>query len=189
MAWNRCRIRIENGLIHDIAVPDDHFDVIIMDNSLEHTFDPNGALLKVFRLLRKGGGFFIAVPNSHGLSTKYLNANAHWGHWFLYSPRVLYDFLRSIGFVVTKVHALQESVNEAIMDRICDIERYREGLRTALVGEDAVVSQIGKVSVLSDYFHIMAMKRDGFGFPADRETELSRIAQASLEQLQFVSIL
>jgi hypothetical protein len=91
--------------------------------------------------------------------------------------------------VVTKVHALQESVNEAIMDRICDIERYREGLRTALVGEDAVVSQIGKVSVLSDYFHIMAMKRDGFGFPADRETELSRIAQASLEQLQFVSIL
>jgi glycosyltransferase involved in cell wall biosynthesis/2-polyprenyl-3-methyl-5-hydroxy-6-metoxy-1,4-benzoquinol methylase len=187
-ARDRYGIRIENGLIHDIEAPDEYFDIIIMDNSLEHTFDPNSTLLRVFRLLRKGGCIFIAVPNSHGLSTQYLNVNAHWGHWFLYSPRVLHDFLSSIGFVVARIYAVQESVNQAIIDQGCDIQPYKDGLRISLSGEVEVSARIEKSGCFSDYFHLLATKPFQSGVSAECETTLLSIAQSSLQQLANVTI-
>jgi 2-polyprenyl-3-methyl-5-hydroxy-6-metoxy-1,4-benzoquinol methylase len=76
MARTLYGLEIGNGLIVDVDVPDDYFDLIVMDNSLEHTFNPLETLLIAFRKLRKNGGLFIFVPNSEGLSTQYLDANA-----------------------------------------------------------------------------------------------------------------
>jgi hypothetical protein len=160
-----------------------------MDNSLEHTFDPLSTLLKAFRCLRKGGALFIATPNCHGLSTKYLNANAHWGHWFLYSPKVLCYILSRIGFRVSRIFAVQGSVDQAIIDRGCDVETYRDGLRVSLTDEAAVAARIGKVAIYSDYFHAMALKPLDGALSAESEAELSAIARSSLEQIKAVSVI
>jgi 2-polyprenyl-3-methyl-5-hydroxy-6-metoxy-1,4-benzoquinol methylase len=188
-ARQRYGIRVENGLIDDLRSPDEYFDLIVMDNSLEHTFDPLSTLLSAFRLLRKGGGLFIATPNCHGLSTKYLNANAHWGHWFLYSPKTLCDILSRIGFKVSRIFAVQETVDQAIIDQGCDIEPYRDGLRVSLPDEHAVAARIGQVAIYSDYFHIMTLKPLGSGPRAASEAELSAVARYSLEQIRAVSII
>src|SRR5690606_12666642 len=103
VARERYGLEVANGLIHDVRERGESFDLILMDNSLEHTFDPLSALLASFRLLRKGGGLFVFVPNADGLSTLHLNDNVHWGHWFLYTPRVLVRMLESIGFRVVRV--------------------------------------------------------------------------------------
>ncbi len=187
-AWNRYGLEIQNGLIDQIGGRDEYFDVIIMDNSLEYTFDPNSTLLKTFRLLRKGGGLFVAVPNSHGLSTKYLNANAHWGHWFLFSPRVAFNFLSLIGFVVARIYAFQESVDQAIIDQGRDIQPYKDRLRISLLDEVEISAQIEKGGFFSDYFHLMARKPLQSGVSVDCETTLLSIAHSSLQQLARVTI-
>jgi 2-polyprenyl-3-methyl-5-hydroxy-6-metoxy-1,4-benzoquinol methylase len=183
-AWERYKLRIDNGHVEDISAPDEHFDFIIMDNSLEHTFNPLLTLLKAYRLLRKGGGLFIATPNCNGLSTQFLNANAHWGHWFLYSPKTLYDILKRIGFQVTKIFASQESVDQAIIDQGHDIQPYMESLRISLVGEETVAAQVGKLTFCSDYFHAMAVKPVHSERASICESELLHIAQSSLEQFE-----
>ena len=188
-AWERYGVRIENRLIYDLEVPDEHFDLIVMDNSLEHTFDPLSTLLKAFCLLRKGGSLFIFTPNCHGLSTRFLNANAHWGHWFLYSPKTVVDVLRRIGYEVPKLFAIQNPVNPALIEKDIDLAPYREGLEVSLIGKEVVEDQIGKVRVYSDFFNLIAVKPANARLIAEGEARLSGIAQSSLEQLEDVSII
>jgi 2-polyprenyl-3-methyl-5-hydroxy-6-metoxy-1,4-benzoquinol methylase/glycosyltransferase involved in cell wall biosynthesis len=187
-AWERYSVRIENGLIYDLKMPDEHFDLIVMDNSLEHTFDPLSTLLKAFRLLRKGGSLFIFTPNCYGLSTRFLDANAHWGHWFLYSPKTVVDVLRRIGYEVPKLIAIQNPVNPALLEKGIDLNPYREGLEVSLTGAEVVENQIGKISIYSDYFNLIAVKPLNCEVAVERETELSNVAGSSLEQLERVDI-
>jgi glycosyltransferase involved in cell wall biosynthesis/2-polyprenyl-3-methyl-5-hydroxy-6-metoxy-1,4-benzoquinol methylase len=189
VAWERYRLRIANGLIHDLETPEEYFDLIIMDNSLEHTFDPLGTLLQASRLLRKGGGLFIATPNCHGLSTQFLNGNVHWGHWFLYSPKTLCKILWRVGYNVSILYAIQNPINPALIEKGINLDPYREGLAVALAGNEAVTAQIGKVPIYSDYFNLMALKPFDYNLSPKSHAELSGIAQASVEQLAEVSII
>ena len=189
VAWERYRIRIANGLIYDLEVPEEYFDLIIMDNSLEHTFDPLGTLLRASRLLKKGGGLFIATPNCHGLSTQFLNDNAHWGHWFLYSPKVLYKILQRVGYDVSILYAIQNPINPALIEKGLNLDPYRAGLAVSLVGNETVTAHIGRAPIYADYFNLMALKPRDRAPSTQSKEELSRIAQASLEQLAEVSII
>jgi glycosyltransferase involved in cell wall biosynthesis/2-polyprenyl-3-methyl-5-hydroxy-6-metoxy-1,4-benzoquinol methylase len=189
VAWERYRLRIKTGLIHDLKVPAEYFDLIIIDNSLEHTFDPLSTLLRAWRLLRKGGGLFIATPNCHGLSTQFLNDNVHWGHWFLYSPEVVCKILSRIGYKVSILYAIQNPVNPILVEKGLNLDPYREGLAVSLVGNETVTAQIGKAPIYSDYFNLMALKPPDWVPPARFEEQLTGIAQASIEELTEVTII
>lgn len=187
-AKNHYNVIIENGLIHDITTPDEYFDIVIMDNALEHYFDPLSGLVKAFSLLRKGGRLCIIVPNSEGLATKFLNENLNWGHWFCYSPKPLYKILQKIGFVVSGLIADQGgTVKQEIIDRGYNIEPYLNGLSAKIfLGED--IGRIEKNNFYADYFSLIADKPHDARSHSLREKELLAIANSSLEELKTVKV-
>jgi 2-polyprenyl-3-methyl-5-hydroxy-6-metoxy-1,4-benzoquinol methylase len=51
------------GTIEDTVFPDDFFDIITINNVLEHLHDPVFVLKKINRMLKIGGELIICVPN------------------------------------------------------------------------------------------------------------------------------
>jgi SAM-dependent methyltransferase len=189
MSWDLYNIEIKTGLIYDLRTPDEYFDIIVMDNSLEHTFDPLSTLLKAFHLLREGGALFIFTPNSDGLSTRFLNANVHWGHWFLYSPKVLYGILCRIGYLVPKVCAIQDPINPELLKQGIDVERYRKELAVSLVGEKNIAEGIGAATFYADFFNLIAVKPKVQQIGLERQSVLRTIAEYSTKELGEVEII
>lgn len=188
VARERYGIELETGLLEDLDLPEEHFDFVILDNSLEHTFDPLGTLLAVWRVLRPGGGLFIAVPNAEGVATREMDLNAHWGHWFLFTPRVLYRMLRRIGFRVTTLYAKQPMLHPDLEARGLYSGDYEEALDVCLQGE-ADTARIEDVPALSDFFHVVAEKPETAGARPDGASALEAIARASLRERESVELL
>jgi len=46
---------------------DDFFDVVYMDSVLEHVLNPHEYLLEIKRIMKKGGIFYIGIPNEDSL--------------------------------------------------------------------------------------------------------------------------
>lgn len=53
-------------------LPNNFFDLVIINHTLEHMDKPLAVLKKVYRLLKKDGIIFVDVPNAGGLSAKLL---------------------------------------------------------------------------------------------------------------------
>jgi len=187
VARERYGVEVETGLLADLSAPDEHFDCAILDNSLEHTFDPLGTLLEVWRVLRPGGGVFIAVPNAEGVATRSMDLNAHWGHWFLFTPRVLYRALSRIGFRVTTLFARQRELRPELTARGVRIEDHREALDVALEGE-AEVATIESTPARADFFHVVAEKPPSAPSRPAQADSLAAVAAASLREREAVEI-
>lgn len=61
------RIAFVNGKFLEHQFPDNHFDAIYLDSVLEHVLNPKEYLLKINRILKKGGVVYIGVPNEDSL--------------------------------------------------------------------------------------------------------------------------
>jgi 2-polyprenyl-3-methyl-5-hydroxy-6-metoxy-1,4-benzoquinol methylase len=57
-------IKMFNGYLEEMGLPENNFDVVTFWHVLEHTFDPYTTLLEAKRILRPAGHLFIAVPNT-----------------------------------------------------------------------------------------------------------------------------
>ena len=176
-ARERYGLEIVNGLVDDVPAPDEHFDIVMYDNSLEHTFDPLGSLLTSFRLLRKGGLLLIFVPNADGLQALAGDLNAHWGHWFFYRAQVLADALRRIGFAVNRVIGEQG-----------DVDPETASLHVVLRDEDEVRERLPSTTISADFFNLSAVKPAAAGVRPERERELRAVAEASRVQRRKVRI-
>lgn len=175
-------LEIHNGLITDLDLPGEYFDLIIMDNSLEHYFDPLSALLTAFRLLRKGGALCIVVPNSDGLSTSYCGQNLHWGHWYAYCPKTLSQILHQIGFLIDGLIADQGGViPQQVVDLGVDTSAYIEGLSYRFSGPETA-AKIAEKNIFADYFSIIAVKPDTAPVESVRKSQLGKIAEQSKRQ-------
>ncbi len=53
-------------------LPENYFDLVIMNHTLEHVDDALLVLKKIYKILKKGGIVLIDVPNSGGLGSKLL---------------------------------------------------------------------------------------------------------------------
>lgn len=87
------------GTLADAPWPDEYFDAIVFNHSLEHVSDPGEALAAAARLLRSGGLLAIAVPNFGSWHRR-----AFGSAWFqLDLPRHLQHFDRdSLGALVER---------------------------------------------------------------------------------------
>ncbi|EKD94486.1 MAG: Methyltransferase protein [uncultured bacterium] len=66
------RHKITHKYFEKANLPQNYFDLIIMNHTLEHVVDAEIVLVKVYRLLKKGGILFIDVPNAGGLGSMLL---------------------------------------------------------------------------------------------------------------------
>ena len=63
------RHKILHEYFEKAKLPQNYFDLVIMNHTLEHVVDAEIVLAKVYRLLKKGGILFIDVPNAGGLGS------------------------------------------------------------------------------------------------------------------------
>jgi ubiquinone/menaquinone biosynthesis C-methylase UbiE len=87
-------IKLAVGRFEELDLPDASFDVVVMNQIIEHVDNPQGVLSKSARLLRPGGYLFIETPCLKGLDYA-LFRGGYWGgyhiprHWTLFSERSL----------------------------------------------------------------------------------------------------
>ncbi|MCP5104465.1 MAG: class I SAM-dependent methyltransferase, partial [bacterium] len=79
--------RIITGTIMDLDA-EEQYDLIIMNNLIEHVIDPLKELEKAYLLLKPGGYVILETPNTD--SWDYYLAKKHWGG--LHAPRHTYLF-------------------------------------------------------------------------------------------------
>lgn len=96
-------LNIRKARLEDSGFEDRSFDVITMNNVLEHVDDPNESFEHIKRLLKKDGRAIIGVPNIDGLMFKIFNT--YWAELDL--PRHLYQFNRKTLTKYAKKHGLK----------------------------------------------------------------------------------
>lgn len=89
--------KIYLGDLPNLKLPENHFDVIIMNHVIEHLLDPLAILTECHRILKKNGHLIIITPNSQALTHFFFKNN-----WIgLDPPRHIFIFskisLNSLG--------------------------------------------------------------------------------------------
>ena len=114
-AIRSCReqgFRAEAGELSKLPFADGEFGIVTMKHVLEHTPDPRAALREVHRVLKAGGGLFIAIPHAGyrkarrapQASRYYLPAAHGREHFVYYTPATLTRLLEQEGFAVKAVN-------------------------------------------------------------------------------------
>jgi ubiquinone/menaquinone biosynthesis C-methylase UbiE len=97
-------------------LPAEHYDWVIMADSLEHTVDPWSVLGQVYRVLKKEGNVLISIPNVRNLGViTELLVRGSWkyrdfgimdqGHLRFFTKRSIVEMLDQQGFKVNIVYS------------------------------------------------------------------------------------
>ena len=114
-AIKTCReqgFRAEVGELSKLPFAEGEFALVTMKHVLEHTPDPRSALREVRRVLRPGGGVFIAIPHAgyrkavrDPQKSRYYLPSAHGReHFVYYTPDTLTRLLQEEGYRVVAVN-------------------------------------------------------------------------------------
>ncbi len=100
-------LKLKRGDFLDYKFPSNSFDVVTLNNVLEHLFKPQETLEKISKVIKKDGILVITVPNIESIGFQFFKRD-----WYgVDAPRHLYQFsldtlgnmLSDCGFEVTKV--------------------------------------------------------------------------------------
>lgn len=92
-------------------VGEERFDVIVLNQVIEHFADVNGLLRACRRLLKPGGHLLVETPSTSGLDFRWF-ARRHWGgyhfprHFYLFNADNLAHLLQRHGLAVQQVRYL-----------------------------------------------------------------------------------
>lgn len=104
-ARERFYLDIYNTTLKKAEFKDNHFDVIIMQDTIEHLVDPKEILIEIRRILKPKGILYINTPDIESLASLFLKAR-WWGinqfHLYYFSKRTLNKMLKSVGFEAIK---------------------------------------------------------------------------------------
>jgi len=98
---------VYTGELAEAAYPDEHFDVVVMDDVLEHLISPTAVIQECHHILRTGGLLTLNTPNRSGLWHQLMGRR--WFHYrqmehtYFFSPRVITDLLNRCGFDVLDI--------------------------------------------------------------------------------------
>ena len=108
---------IVTGTIHNFATVE-RYDLIIMNNLIEHVLDPVKELQAAYAKLKPGGYVFLETPNTD--CWDYLLTGKNWGslhvprHVYLFSPASINLLAKRAGFEVKKFSYLLSTDNWAL---------------------------------------------------------------------------
>lgn len=98
---------IHPGRVEELVVGEP-FDLVILNQVIEHLADVRSVLRGISRILRPGGAILIETPSSDGLDARAFSGR-HWGgyhfprHFFIFDQRLLVRLLAEEGFEVSSV--------------------------------------------------------------------------------------
>jgi 2-polyprenyl-3-methyl-5-hydroxy-6-metoxy-1,4-benzoquinol methylase len=129
-------IDVRRGDVWSAGLPRDHFDVVVLDDTIEHLPDPGRALHEIRQVLRPGGLLTLNTPNDDGWLRRLMGR--HWfhckppEHLYYFSPRTLRALLERQGFQRIETHLSGKYVT---VRYLCDrIKAYGVGVARVLTG-------------------------------------------------------
>ena len=109
------RLDVFTGTLEEANYPDQRFDVVVMDDLIEHVGDPSELVRESCRILAPGGLLTMNTPNRAGLW--HLLMGRRWFHYkqsehlVFFSPRVITDLLDRQGFDVLDIHSSSKIID------------------------------------------------------------------------------
>jgi SAM-dependent methyltransferase len=108
---SRRGIHVHHGRVEDVALPAAAYDLIIMNQLIEHVPDPAAVLRRVGAALRPGGHVFLETPNLDSLDAR-LFRRRYWGgyhlprHFHLFDRRTLPRLVEGAGLETVALRPL-----------------------------------------------------------------------------------
>ena len=107
-ATEKFNLKIYNMPLEKADFPNEYFDIVIMQDTIEHLHHPRQMLLEINRILKTNGILYINTPDIESFTSKILKAK-WWGinqfHLYYFSKKSLSEILNLSGFVVLKYGA------------------------------------------------------------------------------------
>lgn len=108
VAKKRFGITLKKGDFLDYKYPSKYFDVVVLNNVLEHLYKPKETLKKISKVIRDDGVLVIAVPNMESVGLAIFRENWHAlqppRHLYHFSPATLSQMLKDSGFKDIKIY-------------------------------------------------------------------------------------
>ena len=107
-------LNIRQGIFEPGHWEESFFDVVTLDQVLEHIYEPVDFLTGLRKVLRPGGLLILSTPNAVGLGLKLWGKK--WIHWHapyhvhLYTPKSLHGVLAKCGFACQSLRTVTYSV-------------------------------------------------------------------------------
>jgi 2-polyprenyl-3-methyl-5-hydroxy-6-metoxy-1,4-benzoquinol methylase len=101
------RIDVITGFAESAALPEAHFDVVIMNQLIEHLWEPDKVLAACWKAMKPGAVLTLETPNPDGYDRKQFRKSL-WGNYYfprhlnLFSQSGLERLLKRNGFRVTQ---------------------------------------------------------------------------------------
>ena len=94
-------VDIFQGTLEAARFPDRTFDVIVLNDFIEHVTDPKGVLKEIRRVLKNDGVIYLSTPDIESVLSRVLGAR-WWGinkyHLFYFAGRTLEKLFAEVGF-------------------------------------------------------------------------------------------
>ena len=149
------------------------FDVITMNNVLEHLYEPLETLTKVKKTLKDDGFLIIAVPNLNSLGFKIFGKN--WYslqppiHLYHFTPITINEMLKKAGFVEINItypnwehnyFSLFESFRSVFTKRNSTSVVIKAGRSSEKLKNKSLIKEVGVVSgrIFAHFFSILGSK-------------------------------
>ena len=103
----QCEIEMIVGRLEDVNLLEESFDLVTMNQLIEHLWDPRPSIKKIFKAMKKGGLLSIETINIDGYDRRWFK-EGFWGgyymprHMNLFSHQTLKTFLENEGFIVER---------------------------------------------------------------------------------------
>jgi 2-polyprenyl-3-methyl-5-hydroxy-6-metoxy-1,4-benzoquinol methylase len=91
-----------HGTIHDAGFPSEYFDVVMLQDTIEHVTNPRELLQEANRILRPGGAIILSTPNFDSLGRRLFGVT--WAlmnpleHLHLFNMRAMLQLFEVTGF-------------------------------------------------------------------------------------------
>src|SRR5262245_11096160 len=110
----RLGLDVVAGTLEAAELPDEHFDLVLMFDVIEHLLDPLASLSRVRRLLRREGMVMVSTPDIARLSARVLQVKPE-EHLFYFTPATMRTLLERAGFRVETVESFDRHRNLTAM--------------------------------------------------------------------------
>lgn len=159
---NTLRLNVKAGELGGCVFPLDYFDIVTMNDVVEHLKDPFPVFLEIKRILKKDGLLFISTPNINSIVAKIMGIR--WVHLkpqehvYYFTPHTIEKILKKTGFNVVACRSIGRVRN--MLTVISTLKSYNESLY--LMAKRSIPHNIARNLMLyinlSDEFYVLAKK-------------------------------